>query len=150
MEVVVTFTLRPLCAPEKSIGYEAGWAPLKSSGGVGEETKFRRSRESNSGFLLHTEGLVTIILFWCGVSSPTPNPQPGGPGLHIYIPWRLGGPKHRVPSLVAFYDMHGLQWDYSFPRSPHGADRLCYRKTISTSAHLHLIKLRVKLSQCFN
>jgi hypothetical protein len=24
--------------------------------------------------------------------SPTPNPQPGGPGLHIYIPWRLGGP----------------------------------------------------------
>jgi hypothetical protein len=22
--------------------------------------------------------------------------------------------------LVAFYDMHGLQWDYSFPRSPHG------------------------------
>jgi hypothetical protein len=31
------------------------------------------------------------------------NPQPGG-----------------VPILVAFYDMHGLQWDYSFPRSPHG------------------------------
>jgi hypothetical protein len=24
------------------------------------------------------------------------------------------------PILVAFYDMHGLQWDYSFPRSPHG------------------------------
>jgi hypothetical protein len=22
--------------------------------------------------------------------------------------------------LIAFYDMHGLQWDYSFPRSPHG------------------------------
>jgi hypothetical protein len=20
------------------------------------------------------------------------NPEPGGPGLHIYIPWRLGGP----------------------------------------------------------
>jgi hypothetical protein len=33
------------------------------------------------------------------------NPQPGG-----------------VPILVAFYDMHGLQWDYSFPRSPHGED----------------------------
>jgi hypothetical protein len=26
----------------------------------------------------------------------------------------------RVPILVAFYDMHGLQWDYSFPRSPDG------------------------------
>jgi len=21
-------------------------------------------------------------------------------------------PRHRVPILVAFYDMHGLQWDY--------------------------------------
>jgi hypothetical protein len=31
------------------------------------------------------------------------NPQPGG-----------------VPILVASYDMHGLQWDYSFPWSPHG------------------------------
>jgi hypothetical protein len=25
-----------------------------------------------------------------------------------------------VPILVVFYDMHGLHWDYSFPRSPHG------------------------------
>jgi hypothetical protein len=25
-----------------------------------------------------------------------------------------------VPILLAFYDMHGLQWYYSFPRSPHG------------------------------
>jgi hypothetical protein len=29
-------------------------------------------------------------------------------------------PRHRVPILVAFYDMHGLQRDYSFPQSPHG------------------------------
>jgi hypothetical protein len=29
-------------------------------------------------------------------------------------------PRHRVPILIAFYDMHGLQWDYYFPRSPHG------------------------------
>jgi hypothetical protein len=28
-----------------------------------------------------------------------------------------------VPILVAFYDFHGLQWDYSFPRSPHGRAR---------------------------
>jgi hypothetical protein len=26
-----------------------------------------------------SEGFVTIILFWCGVVSPTSNPQPGGP-----------------------------------------------------------------------
>jgi hypothetical protein len=34
--------------------------------------------------------------------------------------WPGYTPRHRVPILVAFYDMHGLQWDYSFPRSPHG------------------------------
>jgi hypothetical protein len=27
-----------------------------------------------------------------GLLSLCSNPQPGGPGLHIYIPWRLGGP----------------------------------------------------------
>jgi hypothetical protein len=27
-----------------------------------------------------------------GVVSPTPNTQPGGPGLRIYIPWRQDGP----------------------------------------------------------
>jgi hypothetical protein len=36
----------------------------------------------------------------------------------------MGGPvlppRHRLPILVAFYDMYGLQWDCSFPRSPHG------------------------------
>jgi hypothetical protein len=30
----------------------------------------------------------------------------------------LQPPTWGVPILVAFYDMHGLQWDYSFPRSP--------------------------------
>ena len=29
-------------------------------------------------------------------------------------------PGRRVPILVAFYDLHGLQLDYSFPRSPYG------------------------------
>jgi hypothetical protein len=38
-----------------------------------------------------------------GLLALCSNPQPGG-----------------VPILVAFYDIHGLQWDYSFPRPPHG------------------------------
>jgi hypothetical protein len=38
-----------------------------------------------------------------GLLALCSNPQPGG-----------------IAILVAFYDMHGLQWDYSFPRSPHG------------------------------
>ena len=28
-------------------------------------------------------------------------------------------PRHRVPILVAFYDLHGLQWNCSFSWSPH-------------------------------
>jgi hypothetical protein len=27
-----------------------------------------------------------------GLLAPCSNSQPGGPGLHVYIPWRLGGP----------------------------------------------------------
>jgi len=34
--------------------------------------------------------------------------------------WPSYTPRQRVPILVAFYDMHGLQLDYSSPRSPHG------------------------------
>jgi hypothetical protein len=40
----------------------------------------------------HILGFLTVDFFLGGVVSPTPNPQPGGPGLHIYIPRRLGGP----------------------------------------------------------
>jgi hypothetical protein len=32
------------------------------------------------------------FFFRGGVVSSTPNPQPGGPGLRIYVPWRQGGP----------------------------------------------------------
>jgi hypothetical protein len=43
------------------------------------------------------------------------------PYLYLLEPgWPSYTSRHRVPILVAFYDMHGLQWDYSFPRSPHG------------------------------
>jgi hypothetical protein len=40
----------------------------------------------------HILGFLTVYFLQGGVVSPTPNPQPGGPDLHIYIPWRLGGP----------------------------------------------------------
>jgi hypothetical protein len=33
--------------------------------------------------------------------------------------WPSYTPRHRVPILIASYDMHGLQWDYFFPRSSH-------------------------------
>jgi hypothetical protein len=40
----------------------------------------------------HILSFLTVDFFRSGVVSPTHNPQPEGPGLHIYIPWRLGGP----------------------------------------------------------
>jgi hypothetical protein len=59
-------------------------------------------------------GFVTITFLRGWIVSPAPNPQPGGPGLSIYDPRRPSyTPRHWVPILVAFYDMHGLQWDYS-------------------------------------
>jgi hypothetical protein len=58
--------------------------------------------------------------------------------------WPSYTPRHRVTILVAFYDIHGLQWDYSFPRSPHGeAYRLRLfergRDTVlkKTASHVH-------------
>jgi hypothetical protein len=59
--------------------------------------------------------IITFLQGW--TVSPAPNPQPGGPGLGNYDPpetgWPSYTPRHWVPILVAFYDMHGLQWDYS-------------------------------------
>jgi hypothetical protein len=40
----------------------------------------------------HILGFLTVDFFQGGVVSPTSNPKPGGPGLHIYIPWRLDSP----------------------------------------------------------
>jgi hypothetical protein len=34
--------------------------------------------------------------------------------------WLSYTPRHWVPILVASYDLVGLQWDYSIPRSPYG------------------------------
>jgi hypothetical protein len=53
---------------------------------------FSQSSQSIWLFRGHILGFLTVDFLLGGVVSPTPNPQPGGPGLHIYIPWRLGGP----------------------------------------------------------
>jgi hypothetical protein len=36
--------------------------------------------------------VLKIYFFRGGIVSLTPNPQPGGPGIRIYIPRRQGGP----------------------------------------------------------
>jgi hypothetical protein len=82
-----------------------------------------------SGRGLPLWGFVTITFLQGWIVSPAPNPQPGGPGLRIYDPRRQGGPaippRHWVPTSVAFYDMHGLQWDCSLiPATTRGKCRL--------------------------
>jgi hypothetical protein len=52
---------------------------------------------------------------------PTPNLE--GQSTIFITPragWPSCVPRLRVPILVTFYDLYGLQWDYSFPRLPHG------------------------------
>ena len=65
----------------------------------------------------HIYSFPTGIFSLGGVVNPTSNPQPGGPGPIFITPgtgWPSYAPRHRVPILVASYDMHGLQWNYYF------------------------------------
>jgi hypothetical protein len=72
--------------------------------------------QPNTGPGLPVWGFVTITFLQGWIVSPAPNPQPGGPGLRIYeaqTGWPSYTPRHSVPTLVAFYDRHRLQWEYS-------------------------------------
>jgi hypothetical protein len=48
--------------------------------------------QPKSGPGLHFGGFVTITFLQGWIVSPAPNPQPGGPGLHIYDPRRQDDP----------------------------------------------------------
>jgi hypothetical protein len=53
-----------------------------------------------------------LFLRWQVVSLAChPTPKTG---------WPSYTPRHRVLVLIACYNLHGLQWDCSLPRSPHG------------------------------
>jgi hypothetical protein len=57
------------------------------------------------------------------LSACRPTPNLKGQSAEFITPgagWPSYTPRHWVPNLVAFYDLHGHQWDYSFPLSPHG------------------------------
>jgi hypothetical protein len=72
--------------------------------------------QPKSGPDLPLWGFVTITFLQGWIVSPAPKPQPGGPGLRIYDPQRQGGlviSPGTGTHFVAFYDMNGLQWDYS-------------------------------------
>ena len=64
----------------------------------------------------HISGFLTDSFLWDGVINLMPNTQSGGLGSIFITPgtgWPSYTPKHWVPILVAFYDMQGLQWDYT-------------------------------------
>jgi hypothetical protein len=78
-------------------------------------------------------GFSTIIFLRGQVVSPTPNPQPGGPGLRIYdCRDRVAQLHTQAPGthFSRIYDAHGLRWDYYCSRPPHGKNALlsngCY------------------------
>ena len=67
-------------------------------------------------FLGHISGFLTGTFFTGWNCQPNDQPPPEGSGPIFIIPgtgWPSYIPRHWVPILVAFYDMHGLQWDYS-------------------------------------
>jgi hypothetical protein len=67
----------------------------------------------------HNWGFLTSRIYYGGRSSacrPTPNLV--GQSTVAVTPTYTS--RHRVLLLVSFYDLIGLQWYYSFPRSPHG------------------------------
>jgi hypothetical protein len=59
-----------------------------------------------------------------GLLALCSNPQPGGASLHIYIPWRLGGPIIPPGTGYPFYSPLTTRMGYGgtilIPRSPHG------------------------------
>ena len=87
---------------------------------------------------MHLLGFSDNSCFIGWGSQPHAQPQTGGPGLHIYIPWRQGGPAippgHWVSILVTSYDRHGLRWGYSCSCPPHGESITLY-SAISHSHH---------------
>ena len=74
----------------------------------------------------HNLDFLTVSCLWWQVFGLLPNPQPRGPVYHIYNPQgRVAQlyPRQRVTISVTFHNLHGLQWDYSFPKSPHRDSR---------------------------
>jgi hypothetical protein len=78
-----------------------------------------------------------------GLLALCSNPQPGGPGLHIYIPWRLGGPVIPPGTKYPFSRILRHAWatvGLFFSRSPHG-DGFIWQDTNPLVALVNMITL---------
>ena len=84
---------------------------------------------------------LTVNFIMVTGCQPVTQPPPGKASPRIYDIWgRVAQPfpGHQVPILVVFYDLHELQWDYSFHRSPHGV-LTCLQGENLLSFHLYTI-----------
>jgi hypothetical protein len=80
--------------------------------------------QPNKGPDLPFWGFITITFLQGWIVSPAPNPQPGGPGLRIYDPWRQGGPATSPGTGYPFWSPF-TTWDYSLiPTTTR--ETLCY------------------------
>ena len=78
--------------------------------------------------------LSNSFFFFFTVTGCRPTPNLEGQSTVFINPkagWPSCTPRHSVPISVAFYDLHGLRWDYSFPRLPLGDPVRPTRKYLS-------------------
>ena len=70
----------------------------------------------------HNLGFQTAFFYGGRLSASCPTPNLEGQSILITLGagWLGYTPRHQLPILVAFYNLHGPQWDYPLPRSPHG------------------------------
>jgi hypothetical protein len=74
-------------------------------------------------FRSHNLGFPTVSLYYgdrLSVSCPTPNLE--GQSTILITPgagWLSYTPRHQLPILVGFYNLHRPQWNYPLPQSPH-------------------------------
>ena len=77
---------------------------------------FASIMDPSKPFGAHISVFLTGSFLRRGIVNLPPNPQPGGPG-PIFITPGTGRPsytpKQWVATLVAFYDIYELTWDYS-------------------------------------
>jgi len=54
--------------------------------------------------------------------------------------WPIYTPRHQVPILVAFCDLHGLQWDYYFPGHHTGSWDVILARKVTVLCRTRLVK----------
>jgi hypothetical protein len=79
------------------------------------------------------------------LSACRPTLNLGGQSTIFITPWAgcpSYTPRHLLHFSVAFYELHGLHWDCSFPRSPHEGYIYIYRLANRINCHALMSRWR--------